>query len=219
MLSAVAVAIKIQANPADLLRSAELGWHDLGGAVLTPAVIDANGTPLATVEAFEWVDVSLFGWGNTTNVTAQLAQQIKARGSALHAYRIYTRTDLNFGGVKAVRYRLLLLHSFVELAEWAVAILAIGFAAVIFLQYLTTGRAPALTDLQNLWGSAVGSVGAAAGTVASSATSTAIGWAVALGGVALAFGLLAKTAGVKAPRAPTSAIGLRAGPLTTRLGA
>lgn len=219
MLRPVAVAIKMQTDPGSLLNSYAQGWQLLEAKTLSQCPTDANGVPIATVEAFQWVDITLFGWGNTDSAAAQLQQQIKARGSSLYAYAMFTQTNYDALGIKAVSYRLVLLHSFVELAEWAVAIVAIAFAAIIFLQYLTTGQSPALKDLQNLWGSAVASVGTAASGVAGSVTNTYLGWVAAAGGIALAFGLIAKNIGVKAPPGPRvgGSVGVRAGPVSGRL--
>jgi hypothetical protein len=217
----VAVAIKVQIDPATLLNLEQQGWQIVRKGVIASVPGDAQGNPTIPIktDAFEWVDVSLYGIGNTDTALQQLQQQIQQRGSNLYAYALHSRVDFDALGIRVYRYRLTLLHSFVELLEWAVAILAIAFAAIVFWQYVTTGQAPALKDLQTLWGSAVTSIGTAASGVASSATGTAIGWAVALGGVAIALGLVAKEVGVKAPRAPVSSIGVRAGPVTTRLGA
>lgn len=217
----MAVAIKIQTTPASLLASPAQGWSTVRQAVLRPVPGDATGQPTIPirVDAFEWVDVTLFGIGNTDNAVQQLQTAIRQRGSDLYAYALFRRTDVDALGVKVVRYRMLLLHSFVELLEWAVAIMAIAFAAVIFIQYLTTGQAPALKDLQQLWGSAVTSVGTAGQTIVSGATNAYIGWVVGLGGVALAFGLLSKETGARPARLPGSgSFGVRSGGVTARVG-
>lgn len=219
----MAVAIKIQTTPAALLASPAQGWHTVRSGIVRPVPGDEHGIPTIPirVDAFEWVDVTLFGIGNADTALAQLRAAIKQRGSDLYAYALFTRTDVDLFGVKAVRYRMLLLHSFVELAEWAVAIVAIAFAAVIFLQYVTTGQAPALKDLQNLWGSAVSSVGAAAGNVAGSVTNTYLGWVAAAGAVAIGLGLVAKAAGTRAPSGPKlgGRLGINAGPVRGSIGA
>jgi hypothetical protein len=211
------VAIKMQTSPQALLTSRSQGWQQLRNVVLKSVPGDQYGNPTipVIVEGFEWVDVTLFGWGNVDNSMQQLQQAIQQRGSDLYSYAMFTRTDFDFLGVKVVRYRIVLLHSFVELAEWAIAILAIGFAAVIFLQYLTTGQAPALKDLQNLWGSAVTAVGNAGGTIIGGATNVYLTWVAAAGGIAILLGIIAKKADVKAPPGPNlrGSIGVNAGPV------
>jgi hypothetical protein len=224
MLRAVAVAIKIQTTPAALLSSGSQGWGTVRKGIIRQIPGDAAGVPTIQIraDAFEWEDVTLFGWGNLDDGLQQLDAAIHARGSALYAYALFKRTDVDFLGVKAIRYRLVLVHSFVELAEWAVAIVAIAFAAIIFIQYVTTGQAPALKDLQALWGSAVTSVGQAGGQVVGAATNAYITAAVAVGAIAIAFGVISKQLGTKTPpgpKVPGGSIGVRAGGVSARVGA
>jgi hypothetical protein len=215
--------IKIAATSQQLLQSQAQGWRVVRQGVIKSVPGDQYGNPAIPIkpDAFEWLDVTLFGIGNTDNALQQLQQQLQQRGSDLYAYALFTRVDVDFLGVKAVRYRLVLLHGFVELLEWAVAIVAIAFAAVIFIQYVTTGSAPALKDLQALWGSAITSVGAAAGQVTGGITNTVLMWTAAAGLVTIALGRIAKEAGTKAPPGPklVGSIGVRAGGITGRVGA
>jgi len=219
----MAIAIKVQIDPGTLLNLEAQGWQAVKKGVISSVPGDQYGNPAIPVkiDAFEWVDVTVFGWGNVDNAVQQLRDQIRARGSDLYAYALHSRVDFDALGIKVIRYRLTLLHSFVELLEWAVAILAVAFAAIIFWQYVTTGQSPALKDLQTLWGSAVTSVGSAGGQIVGSVTTAYIVAAVAAGGIAIALGMVAKQAGTKAPpgpRAPSTSIGVRAGPVTGRVG-
>lgn len=218
---AVLPPLKIATTPAALLQSGSQGWSTMRQAVLRQVPGDQLGNPTipVRVDAFEWVDVTLFGWGNVDNAAQQLRAAIQQRGSDLFAYALFRRIDVDLFGVKVVRYRMVLLHSFVELLEWAVAIMAIMFAAVIFIQYITTGQAPALNDLKALWGSAVTSVAQGAGSVAGSITSTYVWWVAALGGAAIAVSMISKSVGVRAPSTVGhSSIGVRSGGITARAG-
>jgi hypothetical protein len=197
------------------------GWSTIRNQVIKPVPGDQNGKPTISlqIDAFEWIDVSLFGIGQADDAISKLQGYIRAGGSELYAYSLFRRVDVDVLGFKIVRYRLTLLHHQVQLLEGAVFILAAAFAAIIFWQYITTGQSPALKDLQNMWGSAVTSVGSAAGSVGSAISSTYITAALALGGIAIAFGVISKEAGVKTPRtpqAPSGSLGVRAGPFSAR---
>lgn len=216
----MAVAIRIQSDPSSLLSSS--GWGPpVFSAVLNQVPGDSQGNPTVriAIDAYEWDEVTVLGFGNVGQAMTQMRAAIQARGSDLYAYAIFRTTALNLLGVKVVRYRLVMLHSFVELLEWAVAILAIAFAAVIFIQYVTTGQAPALKDLQALWGSAVTSVAQGGQTITSGVTNAYIGWLVGLGGLALVFGLASKESGVKPAKLPGSgSFGVRSGSFSARAG-
>lgn len=217
----MAIALRQTVSPDWLLNQWQgQGWQDLGGAVVRPVPYSSSGAALVPLQldAFEWIDVSAFGIGNTGNAVAQLRAMIQARGSDLYAYKTFRRVDVDVLGVKITRYRLLILHSIVQLLEAAVVILAVAFAAVIFWQYMTTGQSPALRDLQNVWGSGVAAVGDAAGKVVGQATNVAWGWVVGLGVAAVALASISKSAGVKAPRSPSGSFGVRAGPVTAKAG-
>jgi hypothetical protein len=204
ILLAVAVAIKQAVLPSYLLQPAQWqpqGWSVVRRAVIKPVPGDDFGRPIIAirVEAFEWTDVQGFGIGNTDNALAQLQQQIQQRGSDLYAYTLLRRDVFNFLGIRAFAYRLVLLHSIVELVEFAVLILAIGFAAIIFLQYTTSGHSPLLQDLQSMWNTGVTSAGNAVGQAVGGLASPFI-WATLFAGtIAIAFAVAQKSAGVKAP--------------------
>lgn len=221
----MAVAIKVTTTPSFLLTGwRSQGWSVVRQGVLRPAPFNANGSPAIPLQmdAFEWKDITLFGIGNADTALQQLRQYIQAGGSDLYAYALFTRTDINVLGLKVVSYRLVLLHSIVQLLEAAVVILAIAFAAIIFLQYITTGQAPALNDLKSLWGSAVASVGSAGGQITGAISQTYIVAALAVGGIAIALGVISKQAGTKtppAPKVPGGSIGVRAGGVTARASA
>lgn len=218
----MAVAIRQTVTPAFLLTQWRgQGWSTVRSSIVRPVPGDAARQPTVhlQLDAFEWFDVTLFGVGNVDDGIARMRAAIQQRGSDLYAYGLFTRTDVDLLGFKVIRYRLVLLHSQVQLVEFAVAILAITFAALVFFQYVTTGQSPLLKDLQNMWGSGVTSLGAAVGQVGAAISNTYITAALALGGIAVAFGVISKSVGVKAPRtpqAPSGSIGVRAGPVSAR---
>lgn len=216
----MAFAIRYTTTPAQLVGWEAEGWTQISSKILRAIPGDAQGNPIPHVQfdAFEWEDISAFGIGNADSAVSQMQGYIRQAGSELWAWSMYKRTEFDALGVKAVRYRLLLSHSQVQLVGAAIVILAVAFSAIIFWQYVTTGQSPALKDLQNLWGSAVTSVGQAGGEIVSSATNTVWAWLIGLGGAAIAFSVIAKDLGVKPPRAPAGSVGVRAGGVTARLG-
>ena len=221
----MAVGLRQAVDPSYLLQQAQWqpqGWSVVRRGVLRQVPGDDFGQPIiqVTVEAIEWDDVQGFGIGNTDNALSQLAAEINRRGSNLYAYTLLKREIFNFLGVRAWSYRLVLLHGFVELVEWAILIMAIAFAAIIFIQYVTTGHSAALADLQQMWGSGVTSLGNAVGSAAGGLAAPFI-WATLFAGtIAIAFAVAQKSAGVKArtPAAPKASIGLKTGPVSSRIG-
>jgi hypothetical protein len=223
MLWPVAVAIRQTIDPPSLLVGWRAqGWRTVRQGIITQVPGDAAGKPTVTLQldAFEWIDVTFMGVGNTDDALQKLREYIRSGGSDLYAYALFTRTEIDDLGVKVIRYRLVLLHSLVQLLGAAILIIAIAFAAVIFIQYITTGRAPALDDLKSLWGSAVTSVGTAAGQVGQAVVAPYVWAMIALGGIAIAFSSISKTVGVKAPpvtRMPSGSVGVRTGILNAKL--
>lgn len=224
MLRAVAQVIRSTATPAFLLAQWPAdGWHELRREIPRQIPGDAAGNPIVhlQVDAFEWVDVTFAGIGNVDDAVSRMRAYIQGAGSDLYAWALMTRTDVNFLGVRIVRYRLVLVHSQVQLVGVAVVILAAAFAAIIFWQYVTTGQAPALHDLQTTFGAAVTSIGSAAGQVGGAVTNAYWGWVIGLGAAAIAFSVISKDLGVKSPpppRGPSVNVGAKAGGLSARVG-
>lgn len=223
----MAVGIRQQVDPSYLLRRAiweAQGWRLVKGPqVLRQLPVYSDGTPLVRtqVDAIEWVDVQVFGIGNADDAVSRLRDEIQRRGSDLYAYALLKREIVNFLGVHTLSYRLVLLHSLVQLLGWAIAIMAIAFAAIIFIQYMTVGRSAALSDLQQFWGGLITNVGDAAGTAAGGIAQPFIWIMLAAGVVAIALAKGEQAAGVKTGhrvKAPSGSIGVRAGPVTGRVG-
>lgn len=220
----MATAIRQNATPEFLLSQWKAdGWSTVRKVIVKQIPGDANGNPTVhlQVDGFEWVDVTLFGIGNVDDAISRLQGYIRAAGSELYCYHLMTRTDVNLLGLKIVRYRLVVVHSQVQLVGAAVVILAAAFAAIIFWQYVTVGHSVALADLQNTFGSAVTSVGAAVGQAGGAITNAYWGWVIGLGAVAVGFSLISKDLGVKAPpppRGPSVNVGAKAGGLSARVG-
>jgi hypothetical protein len=222
----VAVAVRQSVDPSYLLQARQWqpqGWSVARQAVLAQIPVNPDGSygVSVQVDAFEWVDVQGLGLGGTDGGVAQLRQQIQQRGSDLYAYVLLKRQVLNVNvfGVQVAQawsYRLVLIHSAVELLGWAVLVLAIAFAAVIFLQYVTSGRSPALQDLQGLFQNLFKSAGQAVGAAAGGAATPFVWLFLAAGAASIAFGLAGKQAGVKA-RPPAASVGVHAGPVSTRV--
>jgi hypothetical protein len=226
----VALSIKQQVDPSYLLRPSQ--WQPQGWSVLRQGVTRQLGvytdgslvTPVQ-VDAFEWVDVNGFGVGNADDGLSRLRSEIQRRGSDLYAYALLRREVFNvnvlgFQVGRAWSYRLVVVHSIVQLVEFAVVILAIAFAAIIFIQYLTTGRSPAVDDMRAFWGGLITDAGNAAGQVGAGISEPFVWLTIAGGVTALAFALAGKSAGVKtrAPSQPRGQIGVRAGPVSGRVG-
>jgi hypothetical protein len=220
----MATAIRQNATPEFLLTQWKAdGWATVRKVIVRQIPGDAQGNPTVhlQVDGFEWVDLTFLGVGNVDDAVSRLRAYIQAAGSDLYAYHLLTRTDINVLGVKLVRYRLVLVHSQVQLVGAAIVILAAAFAAIIFWQYVTVGHSVALTDLQNTFGSAVTSVGAAVGTAGGAITNAYWGWVIGLGAAAIGFSLISKDLGVKAPpppRGPSVNVGAKAGGLSARVG-
>jgi hypothetical protein len=220
----VAIAVKQVVDPAYLLKEsswAPQGWGVVRRGVIRPIPGDDQGRPIIPIQldAFEWDDVRAFGIGNTDDALARLQQYIRAGGSDLYAYALLRREVANVLGVHIWSYRLLLLHSVVQLALGALSILAIAFAAIFFIQYLSTGHSTALQDLREMWTAGVTSAGQAVGE-AGGGLATPFIWATVFAGtIAIGFALASKSAGVKArtPTAPRASVGVRTGPLSTRI--
>jgi hypothetical protein len=225
----VAVAIRQQVDPSYLLRPAiwrAQGWQLYRApVVLRQLPVYSNGVPAVqtTVESFEWVDAQLFGVGNADDGMNKLRQAIRQRGSDLFAYAILRREVVNALGFHVWSYRVVLVHSLVQLLEWAVAILAIAFAAVIFIQYMTTGHAAAIDDLRGFFGGLITDAGSAGGQI-TGGLATPFLWASLFAGIAaIAFAQAEKKAGVTPaarhkPKTPTGSIGVKTGPISTRVG-
>jgi len=219
----VAVAIRQQIDPAALLRRAN--WQPQGWSLYrAPTVVqqiplDAGGAPMVatTVDSFEWVDAQLFGVGNADDGMSKLRTAIQQRGSDVYAYAILRRDVVNFLGFHVWSYRIVILHSLVQLLEWAVAILAIAFAAVIFIQYVTTGRAPALDDLSAFFGNLFKAAGDAGGTIASGLSTPFLVFMLAGGVGIILLAQAEKAAGVKGRGSlKQPSVGLKTGPLSVR---
>jgi hypothetical protein len=209
----MAVAVPQAVDPSYLLQQSQWGpqgWSVVRRSVVRQLPVDAGGQPLVRtqLDAFEWTDFNAFGIGQTDDGIQKLRAEIQRRGSDLWAYALLRRQVFNALGVRIWSYRLLILHSIVELIGWAVFILAAAFAAIIFIQYVTMGRAPAVQDLQNFWSGLLQSAGSAVGQAGSGLSTPFIWVTVAAGAGAIFFALAGKEAGVKT-RAPS--IGATAG--------
>jgi hypothetical protein len=221
----MATALQQQVDPSFLLSPARWsvdGWNLLDHRILKPVLVDAQGNldPHVSIDGFEWEDVSLVGIGSLDNAMGQLRAAIQQRGSDLYSYAILSQDRFNVLGITVTSYRLVIVHSQVQVGAWAVAILFAAFAAIIFIQYLTTGHVPSLRDLQDLFGGAVSSVAQGAGQVGQAIVTPYVVAALAAGVIALAFSYTAKQAGVKAPTvkaAPSATFGGRAGPFSGRV--
>jgi hypothetical protein len=227
MLAAVAIAIRQAATVDQLLNQWRgQGWSQIRNGVLRQVPVSVStGKPLVQlqIDAIEWVDVTVFGIGNLDDALQRLRNLIQQGGSDLYGYSLLRRTDVDFLGIKVVRYRLVLAHSLVQLLVAAIAILAIAFAAVIFYQYVTTGAFPTAKDLQGMWAGILKPVSDAVqapiqGATQGIANVYILGIGLA-GAVAIAFGMASKSTGVKIrePKAPGGSIGVRSGPVSARL--
>ena len=226
MTSPAPIALQQAATPNWLLTQWQgAGWSVVRSAVLTPVPVGSSSGKVLTphplqLDAFQWTDVTLFGIGNADTAIQQLQQQIKQRGSSLFAYALFKQTNFDVLGVKVVSYRLLLLHSQVQLLVWAVAIIAAAFAATIFIQYLTTGQSPAVKDLQGLWAGVVQPVSDGIQQTTQGIAVVYLLGIAAAGAIAIAVGSSSKAAGVKAPslKGPSGSIGVRGGGVSARIG-
>jgi hypothetical protein len=206
----VAVAIRQQVDPSYLLQPGQWrpqGWTVIRSQVLRQVQLGATGQPVVPVgvDAFEWTDFQGFGISRSDDGIARLNQAIAQRGGTLYAYTLFRRDIVNFLGIHFWSYRLLLLHNPgpLILVEWAVFILAAAFAAVIFIQYMTIGKSPALQDLAQAWSGVLNSAGQAVGTAGAGIAQPFIVVTIAAGVLAIAFASAQKSAGVHA-RTPTT---------------
>lgn len=219
----VAVAIRQTVDPSTLLSGwVADGWNLTSRKIITPIPGDSSGRPTIPlqIDAFEWLDVSFFGIGNADAAVGQMRSLIQKGGSDLYAWAIFQRTDLDAFGIRIKRYRLVLCHSIVQLLEAAVAILAIAFAAVIFYQYVTTGKSPAVQDLQGLWSGVVTSTGQAIGQAGAGVVTPYVWATFAAGGMAALIAVASKASGthIKTPSGPKGSIGVRGGGLSAKVG-
>jgi hypothetical protein len=225
----MAIAVPQSVNPEYLLQAANWapqGWRPVNVGVLRQlAAADVVRTQL---DAFEWVDVKLAGASGLSGAVYRMRDEIQKRGSTLYAYALLQRTVFNvvilgIPVARATAYRLVLLHSAIQLIGWAVVILVSAFAAIIFLQYITLGRAPAVADLQNFWSGLITSAGQAGKDVTSGFSTPFIWVALAAGTASILFYQASKEAAgpgarIPAPRAPGASVGVKAGPITARTG-
>lgn len=221
----MALAVRQQVDPSYLLQRtqwAPQGWSSIRSGVLRQVPGDQNGQPLVqlTLDAYEWDDVNAFGVGNTDSALSKLRDYIRAGGSDLYAYTLFRRDVVNLFGIHITSYRLVLLHSFVQLLEAAAVIMAIAFAAIFFIQYVTTGKSPALQDLTQAWSGVINSAGQAVGSAGGGIAAPFIWATVAAGAIAIAIARAGKSAGVnvRQPSAPKGSIGVRSGPVSGRIG-
>lgn len=214
----MAIAVGQQVDPSYLLQRSQWqpqGWAVVPGQlrVLRQLPVYSDGTPAVhvQVDGFEWTDANGFGIGNADDGMARLRQAIQQRGSDLYAYALLRRQVLNIDpfGIplgQVWSYRIVLVHSQVQLVGWAVIILAVAFAAIIFIQYLTTGHSPAVADLRGFFGGLITDAGTAAGQAGAAVVSPLIWATAAAGAIALALAMAGKSAGVKTP-APRPLVG------------
>ena len=222
----MAVAIRQAATPDFLLTQwRSQGWSQIQSQVLSqvPVSTTTGRVLIATqLDAFEWQDVSLFGVNLTGDAIARFRDQIRAGGSELHAYALFKRTTVDFLGVKITNYRLLLYHSIVQLGVWAVVILVAAFAALLYLQYISTGQPP-VQAIQSLWGGIVKPVQEGASGIVGSAASSISGVYILgiflAGAVAIAAGRAGQATGTKVtvPKGPSGSVGVRAGGASARI--
>lgn len=118
------------------------GWSLLTRKTLASAPAGAQ----VVVEYNDSWDVNawnLFEIGSLDGHMRDIQNQYRASGSDLYAYAVYEKTDFNFLGVSVKTYRIILFHSLVWLAWFAI------IAAVYLLVSLASGVSP-ITALQNL---------------------------------------------------------------------
>jgi hypothetical protein len=199
-LASAPITLKQAADVHWLLTQWRGAWNVERAAVLRPIPLNADGSlgPHVQLDAFQWIDVTVFGIGNVDNAIANLDREIAVRGSSLYAYALLSQDNFNALGVRVKSYRLMLAHSQVQLLFWAVAIIAAAFAAVIFIQYMTTGQSPAVNDLKSLWGDSITSLGSAAGAVGQGIATPYIWATLAAGAIAIAVAQIGKSGGFKA---------------------
>jgi len=220
---AVAIALARQVDPAYLLQASQWqpqGWRIVKGPTVLKQVPIYNDGTIAgglhlAVEGYEWDDLQGWGIGGSDGGVSRLRQAIQQRGSDLYAYALLRRDVVNFLGIRITSYRLVLLHSQVQLLGWALLILAATFAAIIFIQYLTTGKAAALDDLNRFFAGLFKSVGDAGGQITAGLSTPFLVFMLA-GGVGII--LLAQTekaTGVKGRGAlKQPSVKVHTGPLT-----
>jgi hypothetical protein len=221
------VAVQQTVDPRFLLQL-PAGWDYAVSPKVVRQVTPDSLTHVA-LDGFEWNDVQLGGSvaQRVPQAVATLRAQLQARGSDLYAYALIHHTDLSvclpiIGCVaRSDKYRLIVLHSQVQLGFWALAGLAILLIGVLIVyQYLTMGQSPALGDLQRFWTGIFNAAGDAAGKPVQAATNSIIWLAGAAGVAAIAFALAAREAGVPSARAPVpkGKFGVDAGPFGGEVG-
>lgn len=222
MPAAAPLALRQQADPHWLLTDSASGWNQVRLGILRPIPLAADGSidPHVQLDAVQWVDFTFAGTGNADQAISQLDHEIAARGSALYAYGIFSQDTFDALGLKVTQYRLVIVHSQVQLLGWAIVLLAAAFAFVICIQYVTTGHSPAVDDLKGLWGSAVTSVGDAAGNVGQAIATPYLVATIASGAILLVLARVGKESGVRAPtpKSPSGSISAKVGPATVKAG-
>lgn len=176
------------------------GWQVVRMRTIHPDISGALAAGHLTLEAVEWKDLAFLGLGNLDLAASNFEQYIAQQGSQLYAWAVMEHTDFDALGVEIKAYRLLLLHSQIQIGAGAIiAILVAAFLAVIIWQYVTTGSSPVLDELQKVWSDLISA------TVKPIATAGLSVWVIGIGlagAAALAFGVAGKKLGVAAPPAP-----------------
>lgn len=176
------------------------GWKVVKARTLIPDVGPALAGGHLTIDAIEWRDVAFLGFGNADLAASQFQTYIEQAGSHLYAWAVMQHDDFDALGFTVRSYRLLLLHSQIQIgAGVIIAIVVAAFAALVIYQYYTQGSSPALDELTKVWRDLVS---ATVNPVAQAAISWWVVGAVAAAGIALASGAVARRLDVKAPPAP-----------------
>lgn len=176
------------------------GWQVVKARTLIPDVGAALAGGHLVIDAIEWRDVAFLGFGNADLAASQFQTYIEQAGSHLYAWAVMQHDDFNLLGFSVRSYRLLLLHSQIQIGAGAIiAIVVAAFAALVIYQYYTQGSSPALDELTKIWHDLVS---ATVNPVAEAAISWWVVGALAAAGIALASGAAAKRLDVKAPPVP-----------------
>lgn len=191
-----------QSSTVDGLISGALadGWSLAMSRTLIADVTAALDAGHLQLDAVEWKDLSFLGLGNVNLATSQFQSYIEQQGSQLYAWAVMEHDDFDAAGVQIKAYRLLLLHSQIQIGVGAiVAIMVAAFLALVVWQYVTKGESPILDELQKIWADLVSST---INPIAAAATEWYV-VAIGVAGVAaLAFGLAGKRLGVAPPPPP-----------------
>lgn len=176
------------------------GWSIVTSKTLHPDVGAALAAGHLQLDAIEWKDLAFLGLGNVDLAASQFERYIAAQGSQLYAWAVMQHVDFDEVGVEIKAYRLLLLHSQIQIGAGAIiAIVVAAFLAVVIWQYVTTGSSPVLDELSKVWHDLVTST---VNPIATAATEWYVIAAGAAGVIALAFGLAGKRLGVAPPPPP-----------------